>query len=283
MMIVLLRAVPVALALLLVCADGATAQPVSFPAPTQPVREGEDVTYADLVALVVPGIVVNGGKYSGGEVIALRSIGSADVESLQPASIGALGVAAVPVRSGGLDRVALLLDFGHGKDVVGLAILALFDVVDKPRLLDAVNVASGSNTSFRDPLRLSVGGGDDLLLTRSVHFNSSQGYTTTALILARNGRLEPVDMISTFDERFCAYERTQQLDVRQGGGAPFTDITAVVIERTATSGERCNASAVPEPGTRTITVTYRWDTASQRYIPDSDAFAVLARENEKRF
>src|SRR5690606_37000180 len=127
-----------------------------------------------------------------------RSIGSEDVESLQPASIAFLRVAAIPVRSGGRDRMALLLDFGRGKDVVGLAILALFEVADRPRLLDAVNVASGNHTSFGDPVRLSVGVDDDLLLTRSVHFNSSQGYTTTALILARNGRLELVDMISTF-------------------------------------------------------------------------------------
>lgn len=58
---------------------------------------------------------------------------------------------------------------------------------------------------------------------------------------------------------------------------------ATVTELTAPSGERCGAAPVPEPGTRTITVTYRWDGGKQRYIPDSDAFDALARENEQRF
>lgn len=43
---------------------------------------------------------------------------------------------------------------------------------------------------------------------------------------------------------------------------------------------QCNRS---EPGSRTIPVTYRWDAAEQRYGPDTDAFEVLARENEARF
>lgn len=30
-------------------------------------------------------------------------------------------------------------------------------------------------------------------------------------------------------------------------------------------------------------MTYRRDAAAQRYNPDSDAFVVLARENEDRF
>lgn len=178
----LLRAVPVALALLLVCVDGAAAQPVSFPAPARPVRPGADRTYADLVAIVVPGVVVNGEKYSGGDVIAVRNIAGGDLEDIEPESMEALRVAAVPVRSGGQDRMALLLDFGRGKYDAGFAILALFDVADKPRLLDAANVATSRHTSFFNPVRLSVGAGDDLLMTRSAHFNSSQGYTTVALI-----------------------------------------------------------------------------------------------------
>ncbi len=277
------RAVPVVLTLLLACGGGAAAEPVSFPEPTQAVREGGGVAYADLVGLVVPGIGVSGGRYSGGRVIGVREIDGEVAEDLQPESMAALRVAAVPVRSGGMERTALLLDFGRGGDVAGLAVLALFEVADEPRLLDAANVASGTITSFLDPARLPVGAGDDLLATRSTHANSSQGYTTAALILVRNDRLELADWISLFDEKACAYERTQQLDIRQGAGEPFAEIVAVVTERTAPSGEQCSGAAAPEPAARTLTVTYRWDTATQRYLPDSDAFDVLARENEGRF
>jgi hypothetical protein len=56
-----------------------------------------------------------------------------------------------------------------------------------------------------------------------------------------------------------------------------------VTEVTEASGEECGDAAMPEPASRTIAVTYSWDAAARRYITDSDAFAVLARENEKRF
>lgn len=61
-------------------------------------------------------------------------------------------------------------------------------------------------------------------------------------------------------------------------------MVATVTERTTLiTAEDCNGRAVPGPGSRTITVTYRWVTAARRYMPDSDAFTILARENEERF
>ncbi|BCH27722.1 hypothetical protein [Mesorhizobium sp. L-8-3] len=261
----------------------AFAEPASFPEPMERLRLGLDETYADLVRLVVPGITVDAGRYSRGRTIAVRDIGGKNPDGLGPASTEFIRVAAIPVRSGGPNRTALLLDFGMGQDVVGYAILALFDVTDGPRLLDAANVAFGDHTIFLDPVRLPVGAGADLLVTQSTHSNSSQGYTTTALILARDDRFELVDTIFAFSERACAYERTQQIDVRQDVGERPADISASVTETIADTGERCDGVTALEPGTREITVTYRWDAAADRYMPDSDAFEVLARENEERF
>lgn len=252
------------------------AEPVMRPDLADPVPGREDVTFADLVRIVVPGT-------PGNETIDVREIGSDVIEDLEPASSAALLVSAVPVRSGGSDRIAVLLDFGSGRDVVGLAILALFDVAGEPRLLDAANVASGRHTYFLEPARMAVGVDDDLLAIGSTHANSSQTYTTAPLVLVRNDRLELVDTIPAFEERLCAYERTQRIDLRQGAGTPFADIEATVTELTAGSAEQCGDEITPEPGTRTIAVIYRWDAAAERYVADSDAFAVLARENEQRF
>ena len=213
---------------------------------------------------------------------AVEATGGEVVEDIEPASSAAPRLAAVPVRSGGLDRMALLLDFGSGRDVVGLAVLALFDVTGEPQLLDAANVATGKSTSFFDPAWMRVGTGDDLLATVSSHHNSSQGYTHTNLILVRNDNLDLIDAIFTFDEKLCGYERTQRLDVRQGPGEPVSDIVAVVTEQVSATEEKCSDPA-PEPGTRTINVTYHWDAGQQRYVPDSDAFDVLSRDNEGRF
>lgn len=274
--IALLRVALFGLAIVSMPVERAFAEPVLRPDLTDRVGGREDVTFADLVRLVVPGT-------AGNETIDVREIGSEVVEDLEPESMAALRLAAVPVRSGGNGRMALLLNFGRGRDVVGLAILALFDVAGEPRLLDAANVASGDDTYFLDPARLAVGSGDDLLALGSTHANSGQSYTTVPLVLLRNDRLELVDMISAFDERLCAYERTQRLDIRQGAREPFSDVVATVTEVTTLSGHGCSEAPVPEPGTRTITVTYSWDIGEQRYIPDSDAFEVLATENEERF
>lgn len=276
MTVALLRVTLVGLAIVSMPVERVFAEPVLRPDLADRVSGREDLTFADLVRLVVPGT-------AGNETIDVREIGSEAVEDLEPESMKALRLTAVPVRSGGHDRIALLLNFGRGRDVVGLAILALFDVTGEPRLLDAANVASGDDTYFLHPARLAVGSGDDLLAIGSTHANSGQSYMTVPLVLVRNDRLELVDVISAFDERLCPYERTQRLDLQRGAQEPFSNVVATVTEVTIPSEDDCGEAPVPEAGTRTIIVTYRWDLAEQRYLPDSDAFDVLARENEGRF
>ncbi|MCW5707765.1 hypothetical protein [Shinella sp.] len=283
-MVVLLRMALIALAISWTPADRAFAEPASFPDLADSVAGRKDLTFADLIRLVVPRIAANGEASSGDGAIDVRHIGGEAWSSAGPEATELLKLAALPARSGGLDRMVLLLDFGQARDSAsGFAVLALFDVTGEPRLLDAADVAFDRWTSFAEPGRLAVGEGDDLLVTRSTHSNSSQGYATTALVLLREDRFELIDRISTLDDRACAFERTQRLDIQQGTGAPFADMEATVTERTAGSGEQCGDATAPEPGTRTIAVTYRWDDAGQRYIADSDAFAALARENEERF
>lgn len=91
---------------------------------------------------------------------------------------------------------------------------------------------------------------------------------------------EPV-LCPDLTDRVCAYERTQQLDIRQDAGQTGLELMAVVSELVSATGENCGDTAVPEPGTRTI--TYHWDDGAQRYVPGSDAFDVLAHENEAQF
>lgn len=279
MVVVLSRVALLALALFWMTAGRAFAEPVSFPGLTEPVAGRKDVTFADLVRLVAPGAVE-----SGEGTIDVRHIGGDAWSDPGPEAMRLLKLAAVQARSGGRDRTVLLLDFGPAQDSAsGFVVLALFDITGKPRLLDAADIAFDRWTAFAEPVRLPVGEGDDLLVTRSTHFNSSQGYATTALILLRGDRFALVDTISTFDDRACAFERTQRLGIRQGTGTPFADIRATVNERTTVSAGQCGEATVPEPGTRNIAVTYRWDAAGERYSADSDAFDVLARENERRF
>jgi hypothetical protein len=272
------------LVLAIVWSPVAVAEPASFPDLTDALPGAQNRTYGDLVRLVVPGIDNGDAAAAGTGVIAVRHISGEDMAGVVPVSVETPRIAAMPVRSGGKDRMALLINLGESEhEVSDFVILALFDMADEPRLLDAAHVGFNRFTSFSEPSLLSVGIADDLLMTRGTHSNSNQAYATTALILAHDGRLELVDAISTFDDRACAYERSQRLDIRQGEVAPFSDIVATVTELTAAAGEECGDASAPELSSRTITVTYRWDAARQLYRPDTDAFDVLARENEARF
>jgi hypothetical protein len=267
------RAAAAALALLLAAAGGSLGEPVSRPEPADPLPWAAERTYADLVRLVLPGDGTADFRHIGGE----------DMANPLPAPVGPVRIAAVPLGPGGAQRLALLLDPGPVEDAaMAPAILALFDMAGEPRLVDAADVGFDRFTGFAEPARLPLGG-NDLLITSSVHWNSGQSYAATALILVRGDRLELVDTIFTLDERTCAYERTQRLAVRSGAEGPFPDIAASVTELTAATGADCGDAAVPEPGTRTIAATWRWDDDARRYIPDSDAFDALARENETRF
>lgn len=268
-----LRAAGAALAFLLAAAGGGRGEPVFRPELADPLPWAAELTYADLVRLVLP----EDGTAD------FRHIGGEDMANPLPAPIGPVRIAAVPLEAGGTERVALLLDPGRVDDAaMAPAILALFEMTDDPRLVDAADVGFDRFTGFAEPARLPLGG-NDLLITSSVHWNSGQSYAATALILVRGDRLELVDTIFTLDERTCAYERTQRLAVRSGAEGLFPDIAASVTELTVATGEKCGEAAVPEPATRTVAATWRWDGDARRYIPDSDALEALARENETRF
>lgn len=92
--IALSRMALVGLAICWILVERAYAEPVLHPDLADRVDGSEDVTYADLVRLVVPGT-------AGNEVIDVRDIGGTEVEDLEPASAAAPRLSAVPVRSGG--------------------------------------------------------------------------------------------------------------------------------------------------------------------------------------
>ncbi|MDX8477115.1 hypothetical protein RFN28_01340 [Mesorhizobium sp. VK24D] len=263
----------------------ASAQAVSFPELNSAVPGHQDVTYLDLAKMVVPDLAASDdGFFKGSAPIEMRHILGGDEGGSPPETINLPNAAVLPIKAGSKERLAMLFDLGQAEDSAeGFAVLALYDLAGKPRLLDAVNVGTDQNSYFRDPGKLAVGPGDDVLITMSTHFNSNQGYVSTILILVRGDRFEAIDQINTFDENVCAYKRTQDLSFQAPGGEkPYAAIRATVTDATVPSGESCEEPA-PEAVSHDISVTYHWDNAESRYVGDSDAFERLSAENAKRF
>jgi hypothetical protein len=261
----------------------ASAEAVSFPELGSAVPGHKGTTYLDLARMVIPDLAADkDGFYRGSMPIEMRHIEGPDSGGSPPETSGLSNAAVLDVKAGGKDRLAMLFDLGSSSDSAeGFAVLALYDLAGKPRLLDAVNVAVDRSTSFRDPGKLPIGPSDDAIITLSTHVNSSQGYMSTPLILVRDDRFELIDMIYTFDESLCTYRRTQQLAFQTiADGQPYAAIKATVTDATVPNGESCDDPA-PEASSQDISVTYHWDGAA--YVKGSDALDKLAGENTNRF
>ena len=216
----------------------------------------------------------------------MRDISGADDGGSPPSTTSLPNAAVLGIKAGGKDRLTMLFDLGDAADSAnGFAVLALYDLSSAQRLLDAANVAYDRSTYFRDPAALGISDDNDAVVTMSTHFNSSQGYVTTALILPHDDRLELIDTIFTFDENLCAFRRQQVPSFKVTGmaGATFAAIEATVTETTTPSGKAATTSKSRRRRSVTITVTYKWDDAASRYAPDSDALKKLAIEDQERF
>lgn len=263
----------------------ARAQAVGFPEPGSTIPGHQDVTYFDLAKMIVPDLQAgDDGFYKGSAPIEMRDILGGNDGGSPPETINLPNAAVLAIKAGDKERLTMLLDLGHAQDSAeGFAVLALYDLTGKPKLLDAVNVGTDQSTYFRDPGKLAIGPGDDALITMSTHFNSNQGYVGTILILVHNDRFEPIDQINTFDENVCAYKRTQDLSFQtRGSEKPYSAIRVTVTDATKASGESCEEPA-PKAVSHDISVTYHWNKKTSRYAADSDAFKRLSAENEKRF
>ncbi|RVA88934.1 hypothetical protein EN910_26755, partial [Mesorhizobium sp. M7A.F.Ca.CA.004.01.1.1] len=244
-----------------------------------------DVTYLDLARMVIPDLAADkDGFYRGGLPIEMRHIEGPDGGGSPPETSGFSNAAVLAIKAGGKDRLTMLFDLGDSPDSAeGYAVLALYDITAKPKLLDAVNVALDRGTYFREPGKLSVGANDDVLITMSAHFNSSQNYVITPLIMIRDDKFEPIDMIYTFDENLCAYSRKQDVAFQGiADGQPYAAIKVTVTDSTVLNGESCDDTP-PRPESHEISVTYHWDKKTSRYTKDSDALDKLAGENANRF
>jgi hypothetical protein len=254
--------------------------PSAAPADALPKNPGK--TYLDLVRLIVPDMDEENGAYKGTATIPMRHIGGDDAEPPEVTSLRRVDILAV--NSDGKPRLALFFTLGETPGAVeSFTVLALYDLSGEPKLLDAAAVGFDRFTSLYGQQKMPVSAGSDVILTMSEHFNSSQGYVTTAMILVRGDRFELVDTIFTLDEKGCSYERAQAASYEATPGAAlFADIKVSVADRITLTEHDCGEETKPEPMSRMVTAIYRWDASQQKYVPDGDALEKLQEENGER-
>jgi hypothetical protein len=274
------RMLQTAILLLLLTVSTARAQVATFARPEDPVPGAGKLTYLDLAREVVPDMKANGRRFTGTKTI---DVPHADPSyDMRPPIEPNLDRRIAAVALGGT-RHLLLIDLGEADgDAANYTVLALFDTSRRPRLLDALSVGFDRSNFFLGPAVRPLGAGQ-LITTASEHFNSSQTYRFTVLVLLHDGRLEPVDSIFTFGDTHCSFKRPQQLTIATDRSkTAFADVVATVTEHVIPTLD-CGSEKPPEAASRAVTVVYRWDEAQAKYVPDSDAFDKLAADNSKRF
>lgn len=254
------------------------------PNPTDLPVADRQVRYLDLMRLAVPGLLQSGESYSTGKPLELRHI-SGDKDQMVAVTAGTpVGSPMVTfVQSEGRRRIAMILDLGQAQDSAeGIALLALFDADQEPKLLDAANVAYDRLTGFAEPEKLTMWDGNTPLLISSSHWNSNQSYQTYAMVDLHGDRLRLIDSFFLLSDHGCGFERSQRPAFSVTGSPKKPAIQVAVTESVSRKKESCEGQSLPKAATRKISVTYTWQPKEQRFVKSSDAFERLARELDER-
>jgi hypothetical protein len=233
------------------------------------------ISYFDLLKQVVPDLTVEKGTATGRKIGTLRNIAGPDSGAGAPDVIKISSLQAVTFQAQGKPVIAILAEIGTVEDSVEQpVVLAIFEDSEQPRILDFVDVGMDRLTGFGEPKLLRIGPIDQAILTHSQHFNSNENFGSQALIFVRDGKLQLIDIFSTFSVSLCSRRDTQALSFRArpaGRSAPYFAITASLKDQRVRTGETCKGEKRLAPRNRTVTTTYVWNAATRQFKPTSDA------------
>lgn len=260
----------------------ATAASLDDPLPGHP-----GVTAFDLARLVVPDLANSDDDATGHKTIRLRHIDGekALAPPEDPVTLGsdAVDLMAVPGRP---DRILALIDLGASDgNVEEATVLGLYELSPKLKLLDAVEVGNDRWTDMAAKNPPMLAPGSPLIVVDSGHSNSNEAYNSTDLVFVRGDRLALVGDLFTFNESFCAFDRTQETTYRAlPAPGPYASVQVTVRETTKLTGEDgCSDQPAPRKGgVKTYQGVYRWDAAKGAYVSHSKSLDALDAVNTAR-
>jgi hypothetical protein len=170
--------------------------------------------------------------------------------------------------SGRLSRIVALLDLGQAEGFVAdVALLCLFALHAAPRLLDVVEVGNDRWTAIGRAMPPMLASGSPLIEVVSGHTNSNQSYDCHELTFIRGNRFRLIDSIFTMNERYCAFQRMNNVSISVvPDRGPMRAVRVAVRMVTTLSGEDCGSDPHPlRAGARVYIGTWHWDTVRDRY------------------
>ena len=229
------------------------------------------VTYLALMQQAIPDLAYNPAtRQVEGHLKSLRHIMGKAAGGEPPDPVVVSFVEDIRLNAGGRPRIAVLADLGQSKDSAqSTTLLALFDNAPKPRVLDAVDVGVDKETSFDQHPTLTLGPGDDALVTYSEHFNSNQTYAQRLMIFVRGDRLRLIDDLFLLSDSACGFKRAETPTFATRPASPYATLVVTVTETLKHLDEQCDAPP-PAPYVHTYQATYRWDAARGGFVGQGD-------------
>lgn len=246
------------------------------------------LTYFDLAKLLVtdlaPGAEGEGalghavvpfthieGKTQTGEPPETINLNSTDVDAME-----------IP---GDPSRILLLVDLGQQEGFVAHAeLLGLISLIPAPKLIDVVEVGMAESTAFGQKTKpIMLAARTPLILIANEHDNADKSSVLTEMMFVRANRFQLIGEFATFDEKQCAYTRSEDpsLSIFADRGA-YPALHVAVRARIAPTGvEGCGEQEkAPRARTTSYQAIYRWNSATQRFETRSAQLKMLAGENE---
>ena len=254
--------------------------------PADPVAGHAGVTYFDLMKLIVTDLDAPGpGEPTAHQIVPYRHVEGADAKTVPDGPVTIKFLAPLDIHADGAPRLALVADLGPSDgDVTEFVLLALFDMTDKPKLLDVVEVGRDQMTGFADAPLVPLGHGSDLIRIDSDHFNSDEDFVVTELIYVRNGRFRLLDALFTFDQKTCTTVETELpvVTTYPDAGRTHYSIVLTVPEKVASQPDAAQCDdKPPRPFVRTFQATYRWNNSRQDFDKTSSNLEALENVNDK--
>lgn len=266
-------------------AGGATAATI-FP-PDTPVPGHPGLTYLDLLRQVIPDLATDPGDHQihGHMSAPLRHLAGPDHGGDPPDPVTVTLVDVRTIRAGGQPRLVVMADLGT-TGVESTTLVALYDDSRTPKLLDKVDVGLDRDTGFSEQGPLTLGPGDNALISYSEHFNTSQTYQAWLLLFVRHDRFALIDTQYALASRACGWSReeTPVFSTRPDPGRPYRRVVITVREKLVRDGaDGCGDDPIPRPDHHLYRAEFRWNPATRRFETRSTDLKRLDRLNQASF
>lgn len=238
-------------------------------------------SYVDLVRIFIPDLTLMGEVAWGETVVPLRPLIEGN-GGRPPASVELRTLEAVEFQHQGRDGTLILVELGPSDDrLEATAILALFD--DKLRLVDAVDAGMGPRVSMDTPVRVSPL--EDMVPVFSTFSNSAFSAGLYAPVYLRDGRFQALDRWTISTANGCGWTQFQDVDIVPESieGPGFWPITVTITDAVENDITVSCPDPLPQPGTASASVTYRWDDKKQAYAAESDALDVFIKSRPELY